>query len=83
MSKFFKSKKQEIKPPAPRELKVIEQELSQVVAAAGVAQYRMYVLEQELAHHNQVLLRLNQEGAARQQLDAEAKAAVAKEGEAQ
>jgi len=71
MTKFFKSKKKaaEIKPAEPRQEADIRKEYADVSLAAGQVQYQLYVYKSELARLNAKLLELNQEGAARQQLD--------------
>ena len=58
-------------PRVPRELKLIEQECQQELFKAGQLQYQMDVLSDELVAVNERIRRLNHEGAARKQLDAQ------------
>lgn len=71
MSKFFRSlnkAKKAVEVP-PREMKEIQTEYGQLVNQAGQTQYQSYVLDQELKRLNNELVRVNQEAAARQELD--------------
>jgi hypothetical protein len=63
----------------PRALPEIQKDYAQVCNNAGQIQYQIKVYEQELIQTNQRLLSLNQEAAARNQLDAAAKPAPAPE----
>lgn len=75
MSRFFKSKQKASLPPPPAEPRSadeITREYSEAVAEAGKAEYLKFVQEQELERLNRRLLALNQEFAARRNLDAKA-----------
>lgn len=63
------------KPSIPRPLVDIQNEYSQTSFKAGNVQYQIHVYQRELTQLNQELERLNNEAAARNQLDAQAKAA--------
>lgn len=73
--KFFgnKNKKIKTKPVEPRSMDEILKDNQELKTKAADAQYLIYVYTKQLESLNQDLLKLNQEGAARQQLDAEAK----------
>lgn len=73
MTKFFKSKKQALKAPEPRDTKVITDEYSKAAMDAGTVQYQIKVYENQLEQINQKLLSLNREAAQRKELDAKAK----------
>jgi len=60
-------------PKVPRELAEIEKEANQEFFRAGQLQYQVDVLTDELVEVNNRLLKLNREGAARKQLDAQKK----------
>lgn len=64
--------------PQPRELKELKAEHETISAQAGAAQYQVHIFGKELARLNQQLESLNYEAAARNKLDAEAKAVGAK-----
>ena len=72
MTKYFKNlrtAKKTAAPVPPRVMEEIQAEYSQLVGKAGQNQYQAYVLEQERNNLNSALIRVNQEAAARQQLD--------------
>lgn len=73
MTKFFKSKAKKVAPPppVPRELKIIEGEFQKLSNRAGQVQYQKHICEKELAKLNDALESVNNEAAARQQLDKE------------
>lgn len=81
MQKLLKKlKKQE--QSQPRSLPEISKEASEVAARLGQAQYQVYVYNQEVERLSKEFLRLNQEGAARNIADREAKASeLAKAGD--
>ena len=58
----------------PRAIEDIQKEYAQLCAKVGQTAYQIFVLQRDLDEANEQLLTLNQEGAARQKLDAEAKA---------
>jgi hypothetical protein len=58
----------------PRSFEEIQAAYGQLCAQAGAAQYQVYVHSEELKRLNESLVSVNQEAAARQRLDAEAKA---------
>ncbi len=69
-SKFRGAKSDKISlPKTPRSLAEIQAEYGQVVSQAGQVQYQLFVFEREQQQLNAKLLELNQEGAARNQLD--------------
>jgi hypothetical protein len=65
---FLKGKKKA--EPQPRTLPEIQQEYQQTAAAAGQAQYQVFVFSKEVEQLNAKLLTLNREAVERQQLDA-------------
>ena len=75
VSKFFKSKKQRPteKAPDPRSMDEIKKAHAEVAVRAGSLQYQIEVYKQQLSQLNQELFALNNEGAARQKLDATTK----------
>lgn len=84
MSKFFKKfgKKASLKTQAtePRSTEEIQKAYGEELARAGQNQYLVHVYGRELEQANQRLLSLNQEAAARQELEAKAKAETQTEG---
>lgn len=78
MTKFFKSKAKKVAAPVPRELKIIEGEFQKLSNRAGQVQYQKHICEKELSKLNDALESVNNEAAARQQLDKEAAAEAAK-----
>ncbi len=72
MKNPFKKNKQAA--PAPRELKDIQLAYQQLCLRAGQTQYQISVLSDDLKELNRQIVAVNNEGAARKQLDAEAKA---------
>jgi hypothetical protein len=71
MTKFFKgkSKKAAQVPQVPRSMEEIQKEYGELRARSGELQYTIYVYEADLAQMNSRLRGLNNEAAARQQLD--------------
>lgn len=74
MTKFFKNRKQGIKPPTPRTMEEINKEYGQKAAAYGNEQYKLEVQKRTVENMFSELLALNNEGAERQKLDAAKKA---------
>lgn len=72
MTKFFKSKKTGKPLPAqePREIAVIQEESNNLLTQLAKNTYTGYVLERQNQMINERLLAVNQEGDARQKLDA-------------
>lgn len=65
-----KSSRRPVMPPAqPRQLSDIEASYNQVKANLADAQYLAYIYTKEVERLSQEMLRLNQEGAARKNLD--------------
>lgn len=60
--------------PTPRPLAEIEAEYNQLRGLAADSQYQVFVHTRVLADYNEKMLRLNQEGAVRKELDAKAAA---------
>lgn len=58
--------------PTPRSMDEIQKAYNEAVLRAGQAQYQVYVYSKDLEQANKALLSLNQEGAARQNMDKEA-----------
>lgn len=56
----------------PRESKVLQAICNDLLTRSAKAQYQKFLCELELQQVNQELMTINNEGAARQQLDAEA-----------
>jgi hypothetical protein len=80
MSRFFKSKKQQLpKAPEPRPLEEILKENQELLVRAGNFQYQAYVYAKEAEKINQRLVEVNHEGALRQELDRKAQEAKPKE----
>lgn len=71
---FNRAKKQATTVPTARALDVIQKEHMQVAHDAGVAQYQAFEATLRLEQKNKQLILLNQEAAARLQLDKEAAA---------
>lgn len=81
MSKFFKNAKNKFKlgkeePKAPRAMAEINKDYTAALARSGQAAYLVFVHGKDLEYNNQLMLSLNQEGQARQNLD---KAAAAEQ----
>lgn len=76
MSKYFKRKKAKelAGSPEPRQLDDIRKAYSELSAKAANAQYLVFIHTKELEQINGQLMYLNQEAAARQNLDTAAKA---------
>jgi len=72
MTKFFKSrnKPKAIPQPTPRSMEEIEKEYNELRARAGDAEYQAFIYNKALAELNNRMLQVNQEGAARKELDA-------------
>lgn len=67
---FFKNKStKKIRPTPPRLIDDIKNEYNQLSAQAANAQYLVFVHSKELEQINGRLLQVNQEAAARQELD--------------
>jgi hypothetical protein len=81
--KFFNNPQaQKIKPKAPREMPEIEREYSELLSKAAQAQYLVYVHTRSLEELNLQLLGVNEEAAARGQLNNQAAKSEAKTEEA-
>jgi hypothetical protein len=65
---MFKKKKVP-NPQAPRSLDDINQEYRELLVKVATAQYLVYIKNAEIEQLNRRLLEINQEGAARQELD--------------
>lgn len=61
-------------PKVPRTMEEIQKAYQQLCANAGQCQYQIFALNEELTRINEGLKAVNNEGAARQQLDREAAA---------
>lgn len=72
MSRFFKSKNKAPKAPTPRSLKEIQEAYAPLNAKAGDLSYQIFALKSGLEQLNREMMRLNQEGDARNKLDREA-----------
>lgn len=68
MKKFFQKKKHQ-EAQLPRSLDEIKKEYAELLSKAGNAQYLTYVYSKELEQVNGQLVKINQEAAARQELD--------------
>jgi len=82
VTKFFKTKGKQTKAipvPQPREMVAIEAEYNDMRGRAADSQYQIYVHTKALEEFNNRMLNLNQEGAARKELDAKTAAEAAKE----
>lgn len=82
MTRYFKNplkKKTKTEAVEPRALEAIQTQYGQLCAQLGQSQYKRYVLDREIEQLNVEILRVNNEGAARQELDAKAKADETKE----
>ncbi len=66
------SKKPGKKLSVPREMAAIEADYRQLAAEAGQTQYRIVIAQEELKNTNDKIRLINNEAAARQQLDKEA-----------
>lgn len=74
MSKFFKSKSKVILPTVePRSLEEITKAYSELCCRVGQAQYQVHVHQEDVKRLNEQLVQINNEAAARQKLDKEAK----------
>lgn len=65
--KFLKKNKE--KSQAPRQMDEIQREYTEVCSRLGQAEYQLYVITKDAENLKHQLLRLNQEAAARNQLD--------------
>jgi len=83
MSKFFKGlkKAKQSAQPIPRAFDEIKQAYNELAGKTGQLQYQKYVIERELEQLNQQLINVNNEAAARQNLDKEAAAKTASQPE--
>lgn len=71
MTKFFRNKsKKVVAPPPPRAMVDIEKEYNELRGRVADSQYQAYVHNRALEEYDQRMLSLNQEGAARKELDA-------------
>lgn len=73
LKKFRKTKVELPKSPEPRQLEEIQAAYQEVRSKLGDSQYLAYLYQQEVEQLSQVMLNLNQEGAKRKELDAQAK----------
>ena len=80
MSKFFKSKKQLLKAPEPRTMEEINKAYGAAAARYGNEQYKLEVQKRTVDNMFQELLALNNEGAARQKIEAETAKTETKNG---
>jgi len=78
---FNRSKKVTLPPPAPAEPRALDEitkDYATAVSRCGELQYLIYAYGAELEQCNARLVKLNEEGAARNKLDAQAKQAASK-----
>lgn len=78
MKNPFKKKDKFPTPSAPRPMEEIQKEFQQLIALAANAQYTKFIKEEELKQINHRLVQVNQEGKARNELDAAKAAETAK-----
>lgn len=75
MTKFFKNRKRVAqKAVEPRSIEEVTKEYTELCGKAGQAQYQVMVFTKELERLNERLLSVNQEAAARNELDRQEKA---------
>lgn len=75
----MKASKSKSAPPVPRALEEINQDYRDVCQKAGELKYKMFIDEERLKQLHSILLNLNNEGAARNQLDTQEAAKKASE----